>query len=58
MHKKATFIVERIVNELSTDEYLYPNNGEYSGFSNTDKVTQNGVEHVGSTLQSVHKPSE
>ena len=49
MHKKATFIVERIVNELSTDEYLYPNNGEYSGFSNTDKVTQNGVEHVGST---------
>ena len=49
MHKKATFIVERIVNELSTDEYLYPNNGEYSGFSNTDTVTQNGVSHGGST---------
>ena len=49
LHKKATFIVERVVNELVTDEYLYPSGGEYSGFSNTSGVTLNGENHTGIT---------
>ena len=51
MHKKATFIVERITNELSSDEYLYPisSNGEYKGLSNTEQVELNGSIHGGST---------
>ena len=49
MHKKTTFVVERVVNELSSDDYLYPNNGEYSSLSNTDSVTYNGVTHGGLT---------
>ena len=48
-HKKTTFVVERVVNELSSDDYLYPNNGEYSSLSNTDSVTYNGVTHGGLT---------
>ena len=49
LHKKATYTVDRIVNELSTDEYLYPNNGEYTGLSNTTSITYNGELHGGST---------
>lgn len=49
MHKKTTFVVERVVNELSSDDYLYPNNGEYSSLSNIDSVTYNGVTHGGTT---------
>ena len=51
MHKKATFIVERITNELSSDEYLYPisSNGEYKGLSNTESVELNGTMHGGNT---------
>lgn len=47
--KKANYIVNRIINELSTDTYLYPDNGEFSGFKNTDKVVYNGSEHAGTT---------
>lgn len=47
--KKANYIVNRIINELSTDTYLYPDNGEFSGFKNTDKVVYNGSEHSGTT---------
>ena len=49
LHKKATYTVDRIVNELSTDEYLYPNNGEYTGLSNTTGVIYNGELHSGIT---------
>lgn len=49
LHKKATFVVERVINELSSDDYLYPNNGEYSSLSNTDNVTYNGKNHGGAT---------
>ena len=49
MHKKSTYVVERIINELSSDDYLYPNNGEYSSLSNTDSVTYNGETHGGTT---------
>ena len=49
LHKKATFIVNKVVNELATDESLYANNEEYTGLSNTNKVTINGEDHEGST---------
>ena len=49
LHKKATFVVELVINELSSDDYLYPNNGEYSSLSNTDNVTYNGKNHGGAT---------
>ncbi|PWL80426.1 hypothetical protein DBY21_02075, partial [Candidatus Gastranaerophilales bacterium] len=49
LHKKATYTVDRIVNELSTDEYLYPNNGEYTGLSNTAGVQYGGQYHWGSS---------
>ena len=49
LHKKSTFIVERVVNELSSDSYLYPNNGEYSSLSNTDNVQYNDETHGGNT---------
>ena len=48
-HKKATYTVERIVNELSTDTYLYGNNGAYSGFNNITPVDHNGTSHGGLT---------
>ena len=48
LHKKATYMVDRIVNELSTDENLYPlGNDGYAGFSNTSIVTFDGVQHGG-----------
>ncbi len=47
--KKANYIVNRIVNELSTDEYLYSDDGEHSGFRNTDPVQFEGMEHGGTT---------
>ena len=49
LHKKSTFIVERVINELSGDNNLYPNNGEYSSLSNTDNVTYNNETHGGAT---------
>lgn len=49
MHKKATFIVERVVNELFTDEFLYPNNATYTGFGNLAPVTVNGTSHAGNS---------
>ena len=49
LHKKATFIVERIVNEMGSDEYLYPNGGEFNGFSNTSAVQYNKQTHEGSS---------
>ncbi len=49
LHKKATYTVDRIVNELSTDEYLYPSNSEYTGLSNTTGVIYNGELHSGIT---------
>lgn len=49
LHKKATFIVNRVINEIATDEFLYPNSGEYRGLSNTNAVTVNGQIHQGKT---------
>lgn len=49
MHKKATYIVERVVNELVTDEFLYPNNSELNGLGNLSPVAVNGVTHQGPT---------
>lgn len=50
MHRKATFVVNRIVNELGTDEYLYPKTDSgYNGLGNVSSVTVNGVTHSGRT---------
>lgn len=49
MHKKATFIVERVVNELVTDEFLYPENAVMTGLGNLSPVKVNGVFHEGET---------
>ena len=49
LHKKSTFVVERIINELSSDNTLYPNNGEYSSLSNTENVMYNNETHGGAT---------
>lgn len=49
LHKKSTFVVERVINELSSDTQLYPNNGEYSSLSNTENVTYNNETHGGPT---------
>ena len=49
LHKKSTFVVERVINELSSDPQLYPNNGEYSSLSNTENVTYNKETHGGPT---------
>lgn len=49
MHKKATYIVERVVNELSSDDYLYPSNNDYKGFKNVSLVNFHGKTHSGET---------
>ena len=49
MHKKATFIVERITNELGSDEYLYPSKSEHEGFSNLSTIQYAGFQHEGET---------
>lgn len=49
MHKKATFIVERVVNELVTDEFLYPENAVMTGLGNLSQVQVNGGSHEGTT---------
>lgn len=47
--KKANYIVNRIINELITDEYLYPDNMNVKGFGNLSTVTYNGSTHEGFT---------
>lgn len=47
--KKANYIVNRIINELITDEYLYPDNMNIKGFGNLSTVTYNGSTHEGFT---------
>ncbi len=49
LHKKSVYVTERILNELSTDEYLYPHSDNMSGLSNTSAVKVNGVTHAGAT---------
>ena len=49
LHKKATFVVERVVHELASDEFLYPKTKTFNGLANTDAVTLNGETHSGNT---------
>lgn len=49
MHKKATAIIQRITNELSSDNYLYPRSVKSEGFTNTSAVTVDGITHQGDT---------
>ncbi|MBR5555771.1 hypothetical protein IKU74_07160 [bacterium] len=49
LHKKATFVVERVVHELASDEFLYPRTKTFNGLANTDAVTLNGETHSGDT---------
>lgn len=49
MSKKALNIMNRIINELISDDYLYPSNSNYEGFSNLSSVRYNGMSHEGDT---------